>query len=513
MQVLRKLVAAVVLCALLVLVVPTGAAPTGPSDALADSNVVLTPSSDYTHLQNGELVLDFSDANPTLDAKGLNPESVTYVADAFRVTNAGSGPANVSVRADSAAVALGVGGCRTCSVGQTRLAPGESASVGVRIDTRGVEAIGAATVEINVTDPEESGVGGGTMPGMVVDVSDAPRRSHTVSVRNVPPGGASVSVSLNGSDTDDGTPGAAPGDTTRDAITVESMDLTLTSGRDVALNVSTGPDPAADAPTFPDSDPLIGYVNVAHDAPDSAFGNATIRFSVAASALGNARNVRLLRYDDGGWVTLPTEPIGKRTFVARTPGFSTFAVVADRPGIAVTDVELDERVRHGEAMNAEVTVENTGALAGTKRVGLSIDGEGIASRSVRVPPDESVRVGFKHTFATPGERTVRVGGRRATVEVFEAETTTVSEPTTTDGTTTTAGTTTTSGVSTTTQPTATTRTTTPGTASTTDGTPAPVRERSGFPVGALGGVVAVLAVLVALVALARRRNEEEENEP
>ena len=73
---------------------------------------------------------------------------------------------------------------------------------------------------------------------------------------------------------------------------------------------------------------------------DAGVQSPTIRFSVDKSWLTdngvNKENVKLVRYS-GGWQTLVTNQDGEDattvTYTARTPGFSTFAIIAEEPEV------------------------------------------------------------------------------------------------------------------------------------------------------------------------------------
>ncbi|WP_276258741.1 PKD domain-containing protein [Haloglomus litoreum] len=138
---------------------------------------------------------------------------------------------------------------------------------------------------------------------------------------------------------------------------------------------------------------------------------------------------------DSGTVTVHAEPVETETATEDGGGSGgggsgdgaddsdddTTATPAG-PALTVVDADLDSaRSVVGAPVRATATVENRGGEAGTTTVALTVDGEQVAERRVRVPAGASREVAFERSFDAPGEYEVAVGG-------VPAGTVTVSEP-------------------------------------------------------------------------------------
>lgn len=73
----------------------------------------------------------------------------------------------------------------------------------------------------------------------------------------------------------------------------------------------------------------------------------------------------------------------------------------------------------GETLELDVTVTNTGGVAGEYDVSLVLDGETVDARDGRVEANGSVVERFEHAFTEPGEYDLRVGGTAVPVEVHD----------------------------------------------------------------------------------------------
>ena len=86
----------------------------------------------------------------------------------------------------------------------------------------------------------------------------------------------------------------------------------------------------------------------------------------------------------------------------------------DRP-VARDPVELVS----GETLALAVDVTNTGGVAGTYDLALTVDGEVVDSRNGSLDAGAATTERFERTFSDPGEHAVRIAGQRLTVVVSE----------------------------------------------------------------------------------------------
>lgn len=73
----------------------------------------------------------------------------------------------------------------------------------------------------------------------------------------------------------------------------------------------------------------------------------------------------------------------------------------------------------GETLIVTAAISNAGEVTGTFEPTLTVDGRPVATHSVTVAPEETVRITLSHTVANPGMQTIAVGP--ATVEIRVAE--------------------------------------------------------------------------------------------
>ncbi|MFC7080288.1 PKD domain-containing protein [Halorussus caseinilyticus] len=86
--------------------------------------------------------------------------------------------------------------------------------------------------------------------------------------------------------------------------------------------------------------------------------------------------------------------------------------------LGVADVSLNSSaIPAGGRVAIAATVENTGSAAGERTVALTLFGEQLATKTVRVPAHETRRVTFARTVNAPGSYTARVGDETAALEV------------------------------------------------------------------------------------------------
>lgn len=108
-------------------------------------------------------------------------------------------------------------------------------------------------------------------------------------------------------------------------------------------------------------------------------------------------------------------------FVGASAGDRGIAV-ADESEFEVVDANLsDDEIEPGETVEVTAAVENVGDEEATHAVGLAVDGDVEATRTVTLDGNETATVTFERTFDEPGEYAIAVGGE-------DAGTLTVEEP-------------------------------------------------------------------------------------
>ncbi len=152
---------------------------------------------------------------------------------------------------------------------------------------------------------------------------------------------------------------------------------------------------------------------------------AEIRFETEMSAFSDAESpedVSLYRYVDDRWRELPTTYEGDGTYVAETPGLSYFAVGGPQSDVSVAEASLGAaEVAPDAETEVAVRLRNEGDAEGSTNVGLRIDGELVADRTVTIPADATRRVTFTPRFPEVGEYDVVVGSTEVgTVSVVES---------------------------------------------------------------------------------------------
>lgn len=295
-----RLTAVVVLLA--VGLVATGASDPLPSPAASVELAPAAAASEYaTFDDSGQL---------RLDVTRLNAESRTRITSAFTITN--TGPPNATVWLTDETDAVTFTTEETTVERQQNavsLAPGESITVGVKIDVRDTLP-SLVEFDVNARVPDEQGSAG--PPGMRIDqIGDG---SISVRAEDVSPGD-SIQVDAG---------------VESEPIVIRTIRVTTTQAGDLDMTVSVG-DTSGSKPAVDDA---LGYVNVSHSMPATAFTDATFVFTVERSALASRglspENLSLYRFHDGTWTELPTRVVGavgdRLRFRADSPGLSLFAV-------------------------------------------------------------------------------------------------------------------------------------------------------------------------------------------
>ncbi|WP_179204566.1 DUF1102 domain-containing protein [Halobacterium hubeiense] len=436
------------------------------------------PSSDYARLDDGELVVDLSAANP--DAEGVNDDAVTGIEDVFRVRYNGSRYAHVWITHDSDAVTFYADGAPVQSQAtNVTLAPNATVAVGMRVDTTGETAdglINKITVHARAADPADvasgASVTGNTGTPLAED-STVQTRALTETSRRFTVFGADAGETTTFDASRLVLDGAAG------VLALDEVDVASTGGS-VSVDVEAAGTAASSSRVAQRGAAPLGAVTVT-DRLDSA-GRATLRFSAPVGYFEERgvapANLTVYRDDGGDLSKLAVVTTGERGgrlhFEAETPGFSTFVVAADRARLRVANATLESAsAAPGEAVTVMANVSNAGNIAGERTVAVAVGGTVVAEPTVEVSASETATLTARVARNVTGEYAVTVGG-------VEAGTLAVATGNQTDG----------------------------AAAAQSAGEPAtadePVREPAGFGLTEVLGLVALLAVVAASLALARR---------
>jgi len=217
--------------------------------------------------------------------------------------------------------------------------------------------------------------------------------------------------------------GASASNATLAGLSVSPSSEILSFGTDVtAMEPSAMPDDVRD---HEDAE-VVSVFEIDPTTFDSGdVETAEIRFETEMSAFSDAdspEDVSLYRYVDNRWRELPTTYEGDGSYVAETPGFSYFAVGGPQSDVSVAEASLDAaEVAPDAETEVAVRLRNEGDAEGSTNVGLRIDGELVADRTVTVPADATRRVTFTPRFPAVGEYDVVVGSTEVgTVSVVES---------------------------------------------------------------------------------------------
>ncbi|WP_327053257.1 PGF-pre-PGF domain-containing protein [Halomicrococcus gelatinilyticus] len=255
-----------------------------------------------------------------------------------------------------------------------------------------------------------------------VDVYDRGTPAATVTVENVKPS-TPVSMPVNVS-------------VANETVRVKQLEMAVWQ-YDYELSTRSVDGRRGEAPLGTTS---FGYVEVNGSMPEEDVDYATVTFGVEAEEL-ERRNVEpssvaLYRLQNGTWTELDPIHLGWQgdyhVFRAESSGLATFAVAgqrADRLDVVGATVNRTS-VAAGNAVEVTATLENADETATTRTVRFQVDGETVATRSVRVAAGETRAVSVTRRFRTTGTHEVAVNGTRAgTVSVRRAETSTTTTQT------------------------------------------------------------------------------------
>jgi hypothetical protein len=489
------------------LVFATGAAVVdGPAETVADGDLAVQPADGpngrYAYLNNDdEIAVDVSASNPNLpaDFEGVNVGSTGRIDGVFEITYTGEQYAHVWIGDESENVTFVADGeSIEGEANNVTLAPNETVTVGLALDTRGKAAgtqLGADEFRINASLAEPEDVDAAGHASFDDDNDD-----------NDDDGGLTTTVRAPGADRREFTAsGVGRGDTVRlladgmaldgDNVSLEGIDLEGVRNERVELNAAGSPAPFEDASalTAPTTPRSMAYLALDYDFAPDAVDEMTVRFSADRDHLNatdtDPADVTLYRQTDAGeWEEKPVEvvddevvrraglPEDRVHFRATTTEFSTFAVAVREPRFDVTEATVaPEAIDPGETATVRATIRNGGGAPDERAVTLTADGDPVANGTVALAPNETATVAFDETFGTAGAYELAVDGS-------PVGTLTVGDPAGDDGSGSAAAVGSVDG----------------------EGSAGPTEEPSGVDVAELGGLLAALVLAVAGLALFRR---------
>ena len=435
----RTLALALLLIAAGSLAFATGAAVVdGPVDSVADGDLAVQPTDGpngrYAYLNDDdEIAVDVSASNPNIQHpsfEGVNVGTTGTIDDVFAVTYTGDEYAEVWIGYPNESVTFVADGESIEAEGNNvTLAPNETVSVGLALDTRGAAAgtqLGADefSIEAKIADPEGTGLTAtgastqGTGDGGPTTTITSPSADRREFVASGVGRGEGVQFLADGMEL------------AGDEVRLAGIDLAGVRNERVELDATGSPDPFEDAGalTAPTSPRPVGYLSLDYDFAPDEVDAMTIRFSADRDYLNatgtDPADVTLYRQTDAGdWDEKPVEvvdgevveilglPEDRVHFRATTTEFSTFAVAAREPRFDVTEATVaPEAIDPGENVTVRATVRNGGGAAGERAVTLTADGDPVANETVALAPNETATVALGGTFETAGAYDLAVDG-------------------------------------------------------------------------------------------------------
>lgn len=145
--------------------------------------------------------------------------------------------------------------------------------------------------------------------------------------------------------------------------TVDRVAVTPVFGYGFDLSVADNTDQPADSRALDGHTP-VGFFDVETDGvKDGEIESATIKFTVDDGVISGdaaAADVVLYRYHDGEWQALDTEHKRGTTYLATSPGFSTFAIgLSDDGGEDVSSTQSDSSNRSTATSQTNATPTST----------------------------------------------------------------------------------------------------------------------------------------------------------
>ena len=360
----RTLTLALFLVAAGSLAFATGAAVVdGPAD-FPDDNLAVQPADGpngrYAYLNDDdEIAIDVSASNPNIrdpSFEGVNVGTTGTIDDVFTVTYTGEQFARVWIAYPNESVTFVADGeSIEGDKSSVTLAPNETVTVGLALDTRGATAgtrlgVNEFSIETELAEPEDmadsspetgesaGGIDGGDPSVTVTSPSETSRGFRATDVAR----GGSVRFEADGMYLAGGN------------VTLDWLDLSGVRTESVEVNAVGSPNPVANGSALaaPTSPRPISYLSVDHDFAPDEVDEMTIRFSADRDYLdaigAEPEAVTLYRQTDAGeWAEKPTAVVDDPTrtrglpedrvhFHATPPEFSTFPAAAHAPPSHVT---------------------------------------------------------------------------------------------------------------------------------------------------------------------------------
>ena len=432
----RTLTLALFLVAAGSLAFATGAAVVdGPADFPDDDLAVQPadgPNGRYAYLNDDdEIATDVSASNPNIQDpsfEGVNVGATGTIDEVFTITYTGEQFARVWIAYPNESVTFVADGeSIEGNESSVTLAPNETVTIGLALDTRGATAgtrLGANefSIEAELAEPEDmadsspgtaGGIDGDDPSVTVTSPSETSRGFRATDVAR----GGSVRFEADGMHLAGGN------------VTLDWLDLSGVRTESVDVNAVGSPDPVANGSALaaPTSPRPISYLSVDHDFAPDEVDEMTIRFSADRDYLdaigAEPEAVTLYRQTDAGeWAEKPTAVVDNPTrrpgvsadrvhFRATTTEFSTFAVAAHTPRFDVTDATVTPgAIEPGEAVTVRATVRNGGGAAGERAVTLTAAGDPIGNETVALAPNETATVALRGTVETAGTYELALDG-------------------------------------------------------------------------------------------------------
>jgi len=435
----RTLILALLLVATGSLIFTTGAAVIdGDADTVADGDLAVQPADgpngQYAYLNDDdEIAIDISASNPNIrdpSFEGINVHSTATIDDVFTVTYTADEYAHVWIEYASENVTfVADGDSIEGEANNVTLAPDETVTVGLALDTRGKAAgtqLGADefSIEAKIAEPDEVGGTGastqGTGGGPVITTT-APSDDRREFAASEIDRGDTVRFEADGMHLDG------------ENVTLDRLDLEGVRNESVEVNATGSPEPFEDGEALeaPPTPRPLAYLAVEHDFEPDAVDAMTLRFSADPDYLNatdtDPEDVTIYRQTDAGdWEEKPVDvvdddvvrimglPEDRVHFRATTDLSSTFAVAAHAPRFDVTETSLNpQAIDPGEAATVRATVENGGGAAGERTVTLTANGDPVANETVALAPNETATVALSTAFEAAGEYDLAVAGTDA----------------------------------------------------------------------------------------------------
>lgn len=336
------------------MLVPSGAdLIAGPTDRVGEE-IRLDPRSDA-----GAYVDVGDDGELSFVASEVNAAALTDLGSLVDVTYTGDQEAVVWVSDDSDAVTFTSGGRSIESRDRALvLAPEETASIGLDVDTRGRSTVDVSSVTIRTSIRE---------PGteMWIDRRFGPGRAEFVFHNTVPE--RQVRLDLGGMNTD-----GSDGDL--DAVEVTLTDPTAEERLVLERGLRDSEDPAFSVVT--DGSQALLRFRIGHSFDNADVRAAALEFSVPRDRLADAgispAAVTLYRFEGGTYVAQPATIVARTdravTYRAELSGFSTFVVAGPIESVSDSDAPTST-TRNTPTPTATATPTTTSTATSTPEQG------------------------------------------------------------------------------------------------------------------------------------------------